>query len=78
MMHHCHSCAAPLDDPQFKGNSDRYCRYCLDASGKLVSRQQATQNLIGWFKTWQPPTSDDELTRRAEHYMRSMPAWANA
>jgi hypothetical protein len=76
MGHHCQSCAAPLSDPAFKGKSDRYCRYCLDKSGQLVSREQALQNVIGWFKTWQPDVSEQQLHRRAEHYLLSMPVWA--
>lgn len=76
MALHCQSCAAPLDDPDFRGKSTKYCRYCTDNSGKLVPRDQALQNIIGWFKMWQPPVSDEDLRTRAEHYLRSMPAWA--
>lgn len=36
MNEHCHSCAAPLIVmPEFKGASDRYCKFCADASGTL-------------------------------------------
>jgi hypothetical protein len=76
MRKHCQSCAAPLDDPAFQSNSDRYCQYCVDQSGNLVSREQALQNVMGWFKTWQPEISQTELQRRAEHYLLAMPAWA--
>jgi hypothetical protein len=76
MTNHCQSCAAPLSDPQFKGESEQYCRYCTDKSGKLVTRDQALQNVIGWFKTWQPNASEKQLHVRAEHYLLSMPAWA--
>jgi Putative zinc ribbon domain len=58
MKNHCQSCAAPLNDPAFQGSSERYCRYCTDKSGKLISRAQAVQNVMGWFKTWQPETSE--------------------
>jgi|HubBroStandDraft_1064217.scaffolds.fasta_scaffold971048_2 hypothetical protein len=76
MAQHCQSCAAPLADPAFKGNSDRYCSYCVDRSGKLISREQALQNVVGWFKMWQPACGDAELKKRAELYLKSMPAWA--
>lgn len=76
MTRHCQSCAAPLDDPQFKGKTEQYCRYCLNKSGKLVTREQALRNVIGWFKTWQPNVSEGQLKARAEHYLLSMPAWA--
>lgn len=77
MTKHCHSCAAPLNDPAFRGPSQQYCRYCVDASGKLVSREQALRNVMGWFKEWQPQISEDHLRRRAEHYLSSMPAWGD-
>jgi hypothetical protein len=76
MKKHCQSCAAPLDDPAFQGGSAHYCRYCVDKSGKLVTRAQALQNVIGWFKTWQTEATEEQLQRRAEHYLLSMPAWA--
>ena len=77
MTNHCHSCAAPLHDPAFRSSSNVYCRHCIDAAGNLISREQAVNHLIGWFKTWQPATlSDQQLQRRAEHYLLSMPAWA--
>jgi hypothetical protein len=48
----------------------------VDKVGKLVTRDQALQNVIGWFKMWQPEASEEQLRRRAEHYLLSMPAWA--
>ena len=31
----CHSCAAPLGNPEFKGPAEDYCKYCTDDAGKL-------------------------------------------
>jgi len=76
MSTYCLSCTAPLSNPEFKGASDTYCKYCSDAKGKLKSRDEVKQGIVEWFKTWHPAASVKTLSARAEHFMKAMPAWA--
>jgi hypothetical protein len=50
----CHSCCAPLDNPEMKGVSDKYCKYCADDKGNLKPRADVQKAIAHWFKTWQP------------------------
>ncbi len=75
-MKHCHACAAPLDNPEFKGVADDYCRYCADEKGSLKSREEVKNAITGWFMEWQPEVTAKVAQQRAEHYLQSMPAWA--
>jgi hypothetical protein len=77
MNQHCHSCAAPLT-PDFKGASDRYCKYCSDPSGKLHPKDQVQKGISMWLKQWQPGLTEKQAADRAAHYMRAMPAWAES
>ena len=76
-MRFCHSCAAPLDNPEFRGAAEDYCKYCTDEEGRLKSRDQIKEGVIQWLKAWQPRLDDETARKRAEHYMKSMPAWAD-
>jgi hypothetical protein len=73
----CHSCAVPLDSPEFKGTSDIYCKYCCDENGNLHDRAVVRNGISQWFKSWQPDINDATAAARADLYMRSMPAWAD-
>ena len=75
-MQFCHSCAAPLGMPDFKGPLDYYCKYCAGEDGKLKSRQEVQMGIAQWMKTWQPDVDDDLAMQRAAHYMKAMPHWA--
>jgi hypothetical protein len=77
MDKYCHSCAAPLGAPGFKGPADNYCQYCTDAAGKLKSRKEIQQGVATWFKSWQPGLDDKKALARAASYMKAMPAWAD-
>lgn len=72
----CHSCAAPLGNPELKGASDTYCKYCLDEHGKLKSRGEVQGAIAGWFQMWQPGVDQAAAFKRAGLYMQAMPAWA--
>ncbi|HWP31744.1 MAG TPA: zinc ribbon domain-containing protein [Fimbriimonadales bacterium] len=76
MAEHCYSCAAPLNDPNMRGNSDIYCRWCSDEAGNLRSREEVRAGVAHWFSRWQPDLSPEQAQARADHYLRSMPAWA--
>ena len=76
-MKFCHSCTAPLDMPDFKGPAENYCKYCTDESGNLKPRDQIQQGIAQWFKSWQPGLDDGTAMKRAEFFMKAMPAWAD-
>jgi len=72
----CFSCSAPLGNPESKGPSEEYCKYCTDDSGNLKSRDEITDGVAGWLKTWQPDLDDETAQVRAAHFLKAMPAWA--
>jgi hypothetical protein len=77
MNQFCHSCAAPLSNPDFKSSAENYCKYCADDKGQLKSRANVQASIAGWFKMWQPNLNDQKAMARAAHYMQAMPAWAD-
>ncbi|MFZ1683818.1 MAG: hypothetical protein WAU88_06755 [Candidatus Zixiibacteriota bacterium] len=72
----CHSCAAPLDNPGFRGAAEDFCKYCTDESGKLKSSETVQFGIAEWFMMWQPGIDRNVAMQRAAIYMKSMPAWA--
>ncbi len=72
----CHSCAAPLGIPDFKGSADDSCKYCSDEAGNLKSREEVQNGIAQWLKSWQPDLDDTKVMARAADYMKAMPAWA--
>ena len=72
----CHSCAAPVDMPEFKGPAENYCKHCTDEKGNLRSREYIQRGVAEWFKSWQPDLDDEKAMTRAAAYMKAMPAWA--
>jgi len=49
-MNFCHSCAAPLNAPGFKGPLENYCKYCTDDHGKIKTRNDVQKGIAEWFK----------------------------
>jgi len=62
--------------PEFKGPSDNFCKYCVDANGNLLDREVIQKGIAEWFKSWQPGIDDKKALERAAYFMRAMPAWA--
>jgi len=78
MKEFCYSCTAPLSIPDFKGNSETYCKYCCDEAGALLPREQVQKNVSIWFKGWQEEgLAEDVLLERAGQFMNGLPAWSN-
>jgi hypothetical protein len=71
---YCESCGTSL--LEFRGASDRYCRYCADDRGVLRSREEVHRILADWFRSWQPDLSEPKALKRAAHLMEAMPAWS--
>ncbi|MCS7240770.1 MAG: zinc ribbon domain-containing protein [Candidatus Bipolaricaulota bacterium] len=76
MSKFCESCGAPLSSPEMQGPSSKYCKYCTDAAGKLKPRAEVQRGIAEWLKTWQPGITQEQAIKRADHYMKAMPAWA--
>ena len=76
MAGHCHACTAPLDDLQFKGASDIYCKWCSDEKGILRPREHVQEGIARWFMTWQPGLTKEVALKRANLFMQGLPAWA--
>jgi hypothetical protein len=71
----CLSCGMPLGAPDAKDMSEQYCGHCTDDDGRVKSRDEIKKGIAMWIMSWQhvdEPTAMD----RAEHYMKSMPEWA--
>lgn len=75
MQEFCQSCAAPLTG-DFKGPAESYCKHCTDEKGNLHPREAILGGIAQWFQSWQPGITPEQAQSRAEHYMMSMPAWA--
>lgn len=73
----CRSCMAALEQEGESIGSHRYCRWCSDGEGNLLPRDEVLGIMTEWFRSWQPGLSSREAERRADLYMRSMPAWAD-
>ena len=72
---YCLSCLASLKEEDNMGESDVYCRHCSDENGNLLPRETVLKTIAEWFMNWQKDLTEAEAQRRADHYMRSMPAW---
>ncbi len=72
----CYSCGANLNIPGFKGNSDIYCVHCIDPNGELQPREKILKGVADWLMQWQPNITEKQAMERADHYLKSMPAWA--
>ena len=70
----CHSCGMPLKKEKARGN---YCEYCSDENGNLHPKEQVKQGIAQWLSGWAPEGTETDFAKRAEHYMKAMPAWTD-
>ena len=74
----CHACGMCLETPGFKGKSDIYCAHCTDEEGNLnVTREEVQRAMANWFKEWHPNIDEEKAMKRADHYLKAMPHWAD-
>ena len=73
----CYSCGVPLEVPELNGTLEHYCESCTDRDGHLTPRDLVQKGVAKWLKAWQPDLNDAEAMERADHYLKSMPAWAD-
>lgn len=78
MNQFCHSCTMPLSaETQGPNKSKPYCMHCTDAKGELKSKKEVQTGIAGWFMSWQGKLTQEQAMKRAEHFMKAMPAWAD-
>jgi len=54
-----------------------YCRYCGDEEDNLNDRKDVQQGIAQWLEAWAPEGTEADFLKRAEFYMKAMPAWAD-
>lgn len=74
MMHFCLSCAIPLS-PEQQGKNPQYCKHCADEDGNLQPREYVQKGIAEFLKMLQP-LDDSTAIKRADYYLKAMPAWA--
>ena len=72
----CHSCGIPLAGEDGKDYRTNYCLYCTDENGNLYPKEIVQKGLAKWLQKWAPETGSVDFMKRAESYMKAMPAWA--
>jgi len=75
-MEFCLSCGMPLNMPDAKGMSESHCKHCTLDDGTVKSRGEIQKGIAQWFMQWQH-VDEETAMKRAEHYMKSMPEWAD-
>ena len=73
----CQSCGVPLINEHKSTATDNYCVNCVDGEGKLLSREIIQQGIAGWLEGFARETEGVNFMKRAEYYLKSMPAWAD-
>ena len=72
----CFSCGAPLNEQFVNKSSEKFCKYCADENGKLKERKVVQEGIAGWLKSFDTTNTTSDYLKRADYYMKSMPAWA--
>jgi len=73
----CESCGMPMERMEDHGGGkigSKYCKYCVDESGKLKSKEQIRK---GWvqFVMKSEGKSQKESEKLVDSQMKKMPAW---
>lgn len=76
MSKFCHSCGIPLDGQIAKEAVENFCNYCVNEKNELKSRSEIQIGVAEWLKSINPSNTDGDFIKRADHYLKSMPAWA--
>ena len=74
MNNFCHSCGMPLADKQHARKN--YCQYCADEAGHLYPRELVQKGIADWLQQFTPQDQPTDFMKRADYYMKAMPAWA--
>jgi hypothetical protein len=76
MKNFCYSCGAPVDLPEFKGPVEHYCSFCVDDRQMIKARSAVQAGVADWFMAWHPGIDRVTAEKRADHYLKAMPHWA--
>ena len=76
MENFCESCGMPITEEVKKQRGGRYCQYCSDESGSLYPKELIRKGVAEWLSSWAPKADQADFEKRAEHYLKAMPAWA--
>jgi hypothetical protein len=67
----------PLSSELGNNPEGQYCQHCTDSQGKLKSKDFVQAGIADWLKQISPnDTGTVDFMKRAGHYMKAMPAWA--
>ena len=72
-MEHCQSCGMPLSGEAQGG----LCQYCVDENGNLKPREEVQTGISEWLKQWAKEEGSADFMKRADNYLKAMPAWAD-
>ena len=73
----CYSCGMPLNGTDGKDYFGNYCKYCVDDNGKLKDKNDIQKGIAFMLEQNAPNEQKSaNFMKRAEHYMLSMPEWA--
>jgi len=74
-MKFCHSCGMPLDSKMGTETEGNFCHYCADENGELKPREVVHAGIVEWLKMFAPEETNPNFDKRADNYMKAMPAW---
>jgi hypothetical protein len=65
----------PLNEQTENPQAANFCRHCTDEAGQLKPRADVQRGVASWMTEWQG-VSFDVAMKRADHFLRAMPAFA--
>ncbi|MBN2478573.1 zinc ribbon domain-containing protein [Candidatus Micrarchaeota archaeon] len=77
MVKKCESCGMPMEKPEdFGGRNkeNKYCTHCTDKNGILKSYSDVLEGMAAFIVKTEN-LSSEEARKKAEAYMKTMPAW---
>lgn len=72
MQKFCQSCGAPITEE----TANPFCQYCMDENGQLKSRETVRDGIAAWLEMFTPNDGSVDFQKRADFYLKAMPAWA--
>lgn len=73
----CESCGMPMENAEQHGGGDinnPYCMYCTTPEGKLKSRGEIREGMIGFYMS-RMEKSREEAEKIVDDTMSRMPTW---
>ena len=73
----CHSCGVPLDGKMGHERIENHCHFCVDEDGQLKPREVVRGAVVEWLKMFPAEGTNPNFEKRADNYLKAMPAWAD-